>query len=704
MGVYYRDEHISVIDVIKGPTETISNNGVCDNAVAEPIIDLQISGNSVQESRLPSEYQEVEYLESAGTQYLVIDYIASGITKSKGKFQITDTTKGAFLFGSRNENSVRFYGFNWGGGRPYKYYNSYHDASLTTKEIDGEIHTFYKDKGDLYIDDVLIQSIYDKEFTTPSNMNIFACYSAGVNGYLPPYARIYNLQFYDNDILMVDLIPCYRKSDNIAGMYDIENNKFYTNAGTGKFVIGSNVPTPEAPIEVESAGERTINLYNRNEQKNISINTAYIGLDMRDWADDYYTLQIKLKEGKEIPADVYFGFIYLNTAAYWLLSNGSINTVYNGIVCASIENGLNGVCCFPSDKLDLILDAFDVFLVKGKFDANTIPEYEPYGYKVPVKVSGKNLFNGYNYINTNHNASINNDILLFYDNQNALNYPIYENENISKISQVTCSFRIRRTGNPLRIILNYTDDTNEYISLSQNDDFVEHIITSNPNKVIKDIRVNYNYSLPLEIDLLASQIEEGYARTNYEPYIEPVTTDICLIEPLRKIGEYVDYIDYQNKKVVRNVYRELITKVGSISSMSGTYTLFLSTISKKPFYQSYRGKCMSNKFAQTNQPYSALKNYGGNVQTYITSGGSYRTAYTFPDINITTVEQAQEKIGDGFEIYYVLETPIEEKIEMPTINTFDGTNMVEIPTEIEPSGVHIEYKSDGLKIGRRKIW
>lgn len=32
-------------------------DGVCDNAVAEPIIDLQVSGNSVQ-SNLPSDYQE----------------------------------------------------------------------------------------------------------------------------------------------------------------------------------------------------------------------------------------------------------------------------------------------------------------------------------------------------------------------------------------------------------------------------------------------------------------------------------------------------------------------------------------------------------------------------------------------------------------------------------------------------------------------
>ena len=36
-----------------------------------------------------------------------------------------------------------------------------------------------------------------------------------------------------------DLIPCYRKVDNVAGMYDLVNDVFYTNEGTGEFIIGN---------------------------------------------------------------------------------------------------------------------------------------------------------------------------------------------------------------------------------------------------------------------------------------------------------------------------------------------------------------------------------------------------------------------------------------------------------------------------------
>ena len=49
------------------------------------------------------------------------------------------------------------------------------------------------------------------------------------------------------------------------------------------------------------------------------------------------------------------------------------------------------------------------------------------------------------------------------------------------------------------------------------------------------------------------QIEKGSKATDYEPYYEPVTYNIYLDEPLRKVGNYADYIDLKKEKVVRNV-------------------------------------------------------------------------------------------------------------------------------------------------------
>ena len=55
-------------------------------------------------------------------------------------------------------------------------------------------------------------------------------------------------------------IPCYRKSDNVVGLYDIIADEFKTNAGTGSFTKGNNTDVHELPNEyqeveyIESSG------------------------------------------------------------------------------------------------------------------------------------------------------------------------------------------------------------------------------------------------------------------------------------------------------------------------------------------------------------------------------------------------------------------------------------------------------------------
>jgi len=40
---------------------------------------------------------------------------------------------------------------------------------------------------------------------------------------------------------------------------------------------------------------------------------------------------------------------------------------------------------------------------------------------------------------------------------------------------------------------------------------------------------------------------------DYQPYMEPITTNVFVKEPLRKVGDVADYIDFVNKKVVRRI-------------------------------------------------------------------------------------------------------------------------------------------------------
>ena len=48
--------------------------------------------------------------------------------------------------------------------------------------------------------------------------------------------KLYYLEIYDNGLLVRSFVPCIRDEDGTIGLYDVVNNKFYTNQGTGSFM------------------------------------------------------------------------------------------------------------------------------------------------------------------------------------------------------------------------------------------------------------------------------------------------------------------------------------------------------------------------------------------------------------------------------------------------------------------------------------
>ena len=80
------------------------------------------------------------------------------------------------------------------------------------------------------------------EYSMTSNMYLFA---QNYNG-SPRFGStriISAFKYYDkNGDLVCDLIPCYRKSDSVRGMYDLVRKIFLTNVGTGEdFSIGQHI-------------------------------------------------------------------------------------------------------------------------------------------------------------------------------------------------------------------------------------------------------------------------------------------------------------------------------------------------------------------------------------------------------------------------------------------------------------------------------
>lgn len=64
-------------------------------------------------------------------------------------------------------------------------------------------------------------------------------YSGGVTqGGSGVYGKIYKFALNINNILVRNMIPARRNSDNVLGMYDTVTNTFFTNSGSGTFIAG----------------------------------------------------------------------------------------------------------------------------------------------------------------------------------------------------------------------------------------------------------------------------------------------------------------------------------------------------------------------------------------------------------------------------------------------------------------------------------
>ena len=81
--------------------------------------------------------------------------------------------------------------------------------------------------------------------TNTSTFSVLSYLALWGQGYSPsPVAieyRVYSFKAYEYDVLIRDMIPCYRKADQVIGMYDLVNDVFYTNSGSGTFYKGPDV-------------------------------------------------------------------------------------------------------------------------------------------------------------------------------------------------------------------------------------------------------------------------------------------------------------------------------------------------------------------------------------------------------------------------------------------------------------------------------
>lgn len=204
--------------------------------------------------RLPVEYQEVEWVGSSGTQR-----IETGLYNDTASIPIQYEIKGVnFDSVSSRQEAVGSQGQYYIGVNNNKWQTalgtSYTSGLTVNADTWYEVNILMSGVSATAGNARFIEKTSDTDFdiwrSTSSGANavgftINATYQVclfSLNAQtLPAACKLKEVIIYQNNVKVRDLVPCYRIADTEIGFYDLVNNQFYTNAGTGTFTKGGNV-------------------------------------------------------------------------------------------------------------------------------------------------------------------------------------------------------------------------------------------------------------------------------------------------------------------------------------------------------------------------------------------------------------------------------------------------------------------------------
>ena len=455
------------------------------NSNGQNLTNYKIYGNSVQ-GELPSEYQQVEYIESTGIQYIDTQYIPTHNTKIYCKFAHNESVIDTPVFGARNSDWTNEY-ILWSHPTEFTKVSKvlFNDSEQQFESYDlGTIIEFESSNtSGRYNESTWSWDTYQND-TLDVGLILFGLRNGTQVDSRKFSGKIWSFRLWENNILVRDFIPCYRKTDNVIGMYDLVENKFYTNGGDGAFIKGNDVP--------ESVGDKTKNLFDC----------------FAVTASDLKLVEVALsnKYGTTINSIEYTGEIVATQTSYPDTSQPS--SYNNGFFTI----GLNGL--EVGKKYTIIYD------------------YEILSN--PLNDDSHKLIHNGNYYSPTING-------------NRAKYVIeWGNKYASSIE-----FRMH----------------------GRNMKYTNFMIFEGEIEGFPDYEPYGKYKIPIKVSNDS----------------EAMTTNIYLDEPLRKVGDYADYIDFENGKVVRNV--EVIDNTGTLpleESLRGLKTPTEQTI-ELPNISTFKG-------------------------------------------------------------------------------------------------------------------
>lgn len=195
---------------------------------------------AAKKARLPAEYQEVEWIQGDGSAYIDTNIVPTVNSAMEAEMAAQSQTSANFL-GSRDGitgadkafivasyASAHKFGFmRWGYG-------------VQTIPFDTNWHHYRLSPTEATVDGVNYSLNTPKAQTSSRKITLFK-EDGGTSTSRPIYIALKFFMFWDDGAIIADYVPCYRKADDVIGMYDLVSNTFFTNAGTGTFTKGADV-------------------------------------------------------------------------------------------------------------------------------------------------------------------------------------------------------------------------------------------------------------------------------------------------------------------------------------------------------------------------------------------------------------------------------------------------------------------------------
>ena len=198
----------------------------------------------------PSGYTQCEYIDSSAEQYINtgvrfssnhrIDMNMMPLAGSNGTVQAYfgayDGSNNTYL-GKGNANTWRIY-YAHGTGSNQKYFENTEAQYYTLKALCGDrTQKFYMNTTN--------ETLTKNTYTNGTNAYLFARHNdsttTGDVAAIMAKIRVYNANIYYNGIRYRTYVPCYRNSDSVPGLYELNNDVFYPSATNVDFTKGGDL-------------------------------------------------------------------------------------------------------------------------------------------------------------------------------------------------------------------------------------------------------------------------------------------------------------------------------------------------------------------------------------------------------------------------------------------------------------------------------